>query len=370
MNKYIRTIITWFYFKIVNLKFLKSEKDTLIKEAVAKSNDDKVKIAFICDEMTWCDYSDYASSIFVHSAIWKEQLEKFKPSILFCESAWCGIDKYINCWRAKVYKDKRLAFENRKEILKILKYCKENNIKTVFWNKEDPTFFENEIYDFVSTALMFDFIFTTDADCIKKYQELGHKYVFLMTFGVNLDMFYSNKRKFNKHTVVFAGSWFGDQKQRCSELSKLLDYVIDIGLKLDIYDRKSESKEKRFRFPKKYQQYIRPAISYEHIASIISDYEYAININTVKNSSTMFSRGVLQLVATGNIIISNSFYGIENISDCIQIIDNSQEDIIIFKGIERNIINHSCEVQIEQMLKLVSENSNERGVLLENKNNL
>ena len=42
-------------------------------------------------------------------------------------------------------------------------------IPTVFWNKEDPVHFD----DFADAATQFDWIFTTDADCIDRYVEAG-----------------------------------------------------------------------------------------------------------------------------------------------------------------------------------------------------
>lgn len=269
------------------------------------NNKSNVKIAFICDEMTWVDYSEYVTSLFIHPRTWKKQLEEFKPDLLFCESAWCGIDAYPNCWRGRVYKDRRLFFENRKELMSIIDYCKQHKIKTIFWNKEDPVYFRHQVYDFTETALLFDFIFTTAIECVDKYKALGHSKVYLLPFGVNTAMFNPENRTFKSNTVIFAGSWFSDQPKRCADLEAILDYVIAQGWQLDIYDRKSECKGVKFRFPSKYKRYIRQAVPYSDIPELCKRYEYAINVNTVTESETMFSRRLLQMTMCGITVISN-----------------------------------------------------------------
>ena len=97
------------------------------------------KVAFLCDEMTWQDYKDCCNSIFLHPAIWREQLERFQPEIFFCEAAWSGIQIFEGVWRGRVYKDSRVLFENRKILLEILKYCKEKGQS--FGEKRIPHFF-------------------------------------------------------------------------------------------------------------------------------------------------------------------------------------------------------------------------------------
>jgi len=345
----------------MSIKKEKNESDTYAKTKNFKHND--IKIAFICDEMTWCDYKDCFKSIFIRPFIWKKQFDDFKPDILFCESAWSGIDKYKNCWKGRIYKDGRILFENRKELLDILQYCNYNNIKTVFWNKEDPTYFHNTTYNFVSTGLLFDYLFTTAEECIDEYKNLGHKNVQVMPFGVNTKIFSSNDYKPQKNTAVFAGSWFSDQPERCRSLENLLDYAISQGWKLDIYDRKSGCTEERFRFPKKYHKYIRPSVKYSSIPEIYKRYEYAINVSTVTNSNTMFSRRVLHLIASGNNIVSNLFDGLNKLDNYIKIIDKPADNIVIFKGNMQKISDSLLvQNQFEFIKKKVLEENSDKGL--------
>ena len=68
-------------------------------------------------------------------------------------------------WENKITKDER---SDRSILFEILKYCKENKIPTVFWNKEDPVHYNNEYGgSFSDTAKNFDYIFTSAEECIK-----------------------------------------------------------------------------------------------------------------------------------------------------------------------------------------------------------
>ena len=299
------------------LRFLRRISQPEVKDKGKSS----VRIAYICDQMTWSDFSDFSVSLFIHPDIWKKQLESFNPDILFCESAWFGIDQYGGFWRGRIYRDQRLCFDNRSELNSILEYCKEHNIKTIFWNKEDPTYFQHPVYDFTETAIKFDYILTTALECVEKYKALGHHNVSVMPFGVNMDMFYPEGRDFIPGTAVFAGSWFADQPGRCADLERLLDYALKQGWKLDIYDRKSERRNKNNRFPEKYRKFVKNAVPFEDIPKICKRYEYAINVNTVTESETMCSRRLMQMISCGITVISNGTMTQKRLSDMMDFTD-------------------------------------------------
>lgn len=309
------------------------------------------RVAFLCDEMTWQDFRSSCSPIFLHPKVWKEQMDAFRPAVFFCESAWSGIEAYPDVWRGRIYRDRRVSFENRDVLKEILAYCHRNQIPTVFWNKEDPTYFNHELQDFSDTALMFDFIFTTAQECIEWYQHYGHQNVYLLPFGVNTEMFYPAPEKQKKNAVFFAGSWFGDHPKRCQELTALLDYALKQNWELVIYDRMSSSPEERHRFPSKYVPYIHPAVPFSEMPEICRGYEYAINVNTVVDSSTMISRRVLQLAASGATIISNETKGFCALKDCLEFREDS--GMVIARGIPGAIAAHSTARRFQYMLETV-----------------
>lgn len=317
------------------------------------SNKNCTRVAFICDEMTWCDFRDCCDSIFLHPKLWEEQLRTFHPQILFCESAWSGIDAFTDVWRGRIYRDRRVRFENRDVLINILQYCRTHGITTVFWNKEDPAFFEHPIYDFTSTALMFDHVFTTDMACVSRYQAHGHKSVHVLPFGVNTAMFYPTSGPQDERSVFFAGSWFGNMPSRCKALEELLNYTLEQGWELTIYNRNSMRQESRFRFPEKYANYIREAVPFHKIPDIYRQYRYGININTVVDSPTMFSRRILQLAACGVTIITNDALALDYYTDCLKIWQPAEDGPIFIEGIPEAIDKHSAESRFHEVLDIV-----------------
>lgn len=290
------------------------------------------RIAFLCDEMTWQDFRPQCNGIFLHPLTWREQMERFRPELFFCEAAWSGIRQYDGVWRGRVYQDHRLLFDNRGILLDVLSYCRAQEIPTVFWAKEDPVFFHHPVYDFTQTALLFDGIFTTAAECMQQYRALGHPNVFLLPFGVDTERFHPDGYNPEVGSAVFAGSWFGDQEERCQALERLFEYSMNLGLRLDIYDRKYYEGKKRFQFPAKYRPYCHPPVAYEDTPELFHRYEYAINVNTVTDSPTMCSRRLLQLAASGNTIISNAATALSTLSDVLEIQPSDEPGIVFVRS--------------------------------------
>ena len=101
---------------------------------------------------------------------WAREIQEIRPDMLFVESAWRGKDGQ---WADKI---NYLS----QEIIDIIVLCRKMNIVTVFWNKEDPVDFET----FIDTAKYFDYIFTTDENCIVRYEDnVNHKNVYLLPFS-------------------------------------------------------------------------------------------------------------------------------------------------------------------------------------------
>jgi len=307
--KSLAFVSTAAYFAYIVIKplFMRKDKNYIYNKGTGKG----VKIAFICDEFTWKSFKDECDSIWLTPFDWKKKLECFKPDIFFCESAWTGIDKEKALWRGRIYKNSKVLFNNRRTLFRIIGYCEKNGIKTVFWNKEDPFYFDNEYNNFSDTARRFEYVFTTSDRCIEKYRALGCKNVRLLMFGFSEKIFGPEDFKLKQNKAVFAGSWFGEYKKRCRDMTEIFDMVLEKGIELEIYDRNYGTKDKLRQFPKKYEKYIRPSIPFEKIADIYKNAKYAINVNTIQNSQTMFARRVFEIMACNTCVISNESVGME-----------------------------------------------------------
>ena len=324
-------------------------------------------IAIICDAMTWQGLKQENSLVAVSPGNWQDA---FKAGIDFflCESAWSGATNAA--WRGQIYRDKRVLYENRRALLNILAYCNHHQIPTVFWAKEDPTYFQHHIYDFTDTALKFDYILTTAVECIPKYKALGHDNVHLWTFGFSPELYHPPKMDTPRENVaVFAGGWYKEHIGRCQDLTAIFDAVLSAGIKLRIYDRYKVAGASARPFPAKYQPYVQNAVPYGALGDIYRHATYAINVNTVSDSGTMFARRVYEAMACGCIVISNRSPGMEaQFGDSVWYVDTdkhfdfsqidfSQLENIRTKNIDAVFLSHTWAQRMQQLQKILTDGS-------------
>lgn len=268
------------------------------------------KVAVVCDKFTWTNLGTVVDTVYLSVHNWWDQMEQEKPELFFCEATWEGID---GCWSGEVFRNYEFSQDNRCVLKDILRYCREAGIETVFWNKEETPAFQDKPFSFIDTALLFDHIFTTAAECIPKYQALGHKSVHLMMFGYSPELFSVRNPRPGNGTAVFLGSWYAVHKERCEDMCRIFDMVLEHGMKLKIYDRVSDRGNADRQYPEKYAPYVLPGVPYERTGDIMNEADYVININSVKNSETMFARRVFEAMACGRIVISNSSVGMKKL---------------------------------------------------------
>lgn len=317
-----------------------------------------VKIGMICDQMTFDNFKEECSVVAITPQNWRTVLLKMPPDFLLCESAWSGLEDSKGCWRGRIYRNHYVLFNQRKVVFDILKTCRLQGIPAVFWNKEDPTFFGNQKYDFVDTALHFDCIFTTAKECIPRYRALGHTRVYLLKFGFSPWLFNPLGTGSMRHEAFFAGSWYRDQAERCRDMEQLFQYSESNGIPYTIYDRNYHSKSKANQFPPKYADKLRPPIPFVELSHVTKRYLYALNINTVKDSETMFARRVYEMMAENHVIISNRSRGLErefpeSVWYCDQKTFPEDDPEMRRKNLEQVFRFHTCEKRLDFILRIL-----------------
>ena len=259
-----------------------------------------IKIASIMDEFTYEALSPECEVVQITPKGWCDEISQLEPDLLFIESAWRGVD---GLWRDGLSRNPNAVYE-------VVKFCNKNSIPVVFWNKEDPA----HIAEFMSIASMCDFVFTTDMECISIYRDiLEHPRVYLLPFAAqpvinNPIEVYARKDKFN-----FAGSYYLKYKERSSNFVSIAKSVSDYK-GLDIYDRNYEKHvDDKYLFPVELRKYVVGSLPYAEIDRAYKGYNYSININTIKYSSTMFARRVFELIASNTVVVSNYSKGVKNL---------------------------------------------------------
>ena len=251
----------------------------------------KIKVGCIMDEFSYSSYSGVFDLLNISLDNWKTELVEHKPVFFFLESAWKGKDWE---WEHKINR-------MEDELLLVLKWCRENRVPIIFWNKEDPVHFNT----FLSTANQCDYVFTTDIDVIRDYQNiLQHDRVFLLPFAAN-QIITNPISKFERKTgASFAGAYYLKYHERAENLSAMMSGLSKI-MPLEIYDRFYHTSDPRYSFPKKFEKYIVGTLAYDEIDIAYKGYEYGVNMNSVKQSQTMFARRVFELMASNTVVLSN-----------------------------------------------------------------
>lgn len=256
----------------------------------------RLRIAAVMDEFTFHSYDPECDLLQLHPDTCVQQLAEFTPDLLFIESAWKGLE---GLWQTKIS-------NNGPEINACLEWCKANNVPTLFWNKEDPVHFST----FIPLAQQVDYVFTTDIDCIPKYkQAIGHDRVYLLPFAAqpkthNPIELFERKDAFN-----FAGSYYLRYPERQRDFAALIDTVKTFK-PVDIYDRNFDNPHPHYTFPDAYKAMILGRLPFEEIDKAYKGYRYGINMNTIKQSQTMFARRVFELLASNTVVVSNFARGV------------------------------------------------------------
>ncbi len=266
-----------------------------LRERVSRT-DSPLRVAAIVDDFTRqslsleCEFQD------LHPDAWRAEIESFKPDLLFVESAWRGEN---GSWHNTVPK---LPTELRE----ILQYCRDNEIPTVFWNKEDPVHFQT----FLRVASEFDHVYTTDMDCVPNYRAaLGHDRVHLLPFACQPRLQNPIETYERRDALGFAGGYYTRYAERMRDLDALLDGARTV-LPVEIWDRNFGTTLEDYRFPAKYQQYIVGTLDPSEIEVAYKGYRFAMNLNSVKHSQSMFARRAYELLSSGTVTISNFTRGL------------------------------------------------------------
>ncbi len=285
-------------------------RTTLLRQADQPVS--RLKVACVMDEFTFGSYRYECDLMPLTPANWKAEIEGFGPELLFIESAWRGKD---DLWGSKVG-------HNGQELQDILAWCRQNKVPTVFWNKEDPVHFET----FLTTAKQFDHVFTTDIDCIHRYKgALGHDRVYLLPFACQPALHNPIELYERKDAFCFAGAYYARYPERTRDLG---NFVCELPKfrPLEIFDRNFGKNDVNYQFPAEYQPYIVGTLPFEKIDTAYKGYRYAINLNSIKQSQSMFARRVFELLGCNTLTVSNFSRGVRLLfGDLVVTTDNGEE---------------------------------------------
>nr|WP_263313760.1 glycosyltransferase [Mammaliicoccus sp. Marseille-Q6498] len=300
------------YYQLVaekaKLDFVQNHKNHI--DQIVTSNESKVfkkstyNIGMIADEFLFNSFKDVGNMVYMNSEF--KALDN-SIDVLIVATAWKGID---GSWVGLA----SVNSQKRRLLLEGIKKAKQLNIPVIFYSKEDPV----NYHLYKDIAIECDVILTSAAEVVNDYKAYcNNDHVYVLQFGVNPH--YHNpvgtRNKYNetyKNDVIFAGSWMEKYPVRNQESSRMFDALINNDNDLTIIDRNLELQRTRYQFPAKYIPYLTNPINHSTLMNIHKIYRWAINVNSVKYSETMFANRIFELQAFGNLLLSNYSVGVNN----------------------------------------------------------
>lgn len=257
-------------------------------------------VGVILDDFSAKAFAYEWNVVFLEKDSWLQQLQDQAIDFVFIESAWKGNS---GSWQYQ------LTGPNgpKPEVLSLLRWCKENGVPTVFWNKEDPPHFE----DFLPAAREFDFVFTSDENKIPAYFEaLGHDRVAVLPFAAQPAIHNPVRPANGRHArdVAFAGMYFAHKyPERRAQMQLLLDGAIAGSAKfkngLDIFSRQLGG-DPDYQFPDPYDTHVVGSLSYDQMLTAYKAYKVFLNVNSVVDSPSMCARRIFEITAAGTPVVT------------------------------------------------------------------
>lgn len=261
---------------------------------------DDLHVATILDTFSHQAFSREFHAHPVRPESWEETLSAHPIQLLFVESAWHGNN---DAWQYQLTGSKAPS----EALCALVAHCRERGIPSVLWNKEDPPHFA----DFLPTAKIFDFVFTTDETLLPQYRhELGHNNVGVLPFAASTAIHSPMRPRhgFHERDVAFGGMYFAHKfPERREQMDVILGGALDasryLPLGLEIFSRYLGGDE-RYQFPGDLGQRVVGSLTYPQMLTAYKSYKAFLNVNSVVSSPSMCARRIFEISASGTPVIS------------------------------------------------------------------
>jgi len=262
----------------------------------------QVTLGLIADQFTTDTLASAVNVLPLSPENWLQELNAQPIDAMFVESAWKGNHGQ---WHRKVgyYSDEEFA-----PLKALLTHCRSMGIPILFWNKEDPVHFER----FRQAAALCDHVFTTDSRRIIPYLATPDT----LSLTASSCPFYASPKIHNllpstrtwQHTAAYGGTYYGKRyPERTEYMDKIMSAAAPLGL--TIYDRQHADPQSPYKYPAGLGGYVTGSLSYDAMIQAYKAHPVQINVNSVLDSPTMFSRRVVEIAASGVALISGPGLG-------------------------------------------------------------
>jgi spore maturation protein CgeB len=265
----------------------------------------ELKVALISDELTRKCLAFECRIRDVTPLNYMPILKFWKPDLLFVESAWRGAG---DLWKYKIASYPVHHKRSNRALSKVVSYARDLGIPCVFWNKEDCVHFDR----FSDSAALFDYVFTVDENCISRYRKLMGPEVSVhpLMFAVQPAIHSPSASGYVHRSACFVGSYSHHIHDRRREWQDMM-FRASSELGLTVFDRNSSRRSGTYRYPDLPWLELRKCVPHEQTAQIYRDYMVSLNVNTLEDSGTMFSRRLIEILACGGLAVTNPAPSVE-----------------------------------------------------------
>ncbi|MFJ6453420.1 glycosyltransferase [Paenarthrobacter sp. NPDC091669] len=257
-------------------------------------------VGVILDDFSTAAFAFEWNLVHLRREDWTKQLAENKIDFLFVESAWNGNG---GSWQYQLMG----ASGPKREFLELMSWCREQEVPTVFWNKEDPPHYE----DFLPAARLFDMVFTSDSERISSYiRDLGHERIAALAFAAQPAIHNPMRIGDSRHSrgVAFAGMYFAHKyPERRQQMDLLLNAAKDAstqgGPTLEIFSRQLGG-DPNYQFPVPFDQHVVGSLDYKRMLTAYRAYKVFLNVNSVVDSPSMCARRIFEITACGTPVVS------------------------------------------------------------------
>lgn len=258
-----------------------------------------LRIGLVADELTRSCLRHECTVIDLTPENFRDAIKRQRPDLIFVESAWNG---HRNAWKYRIAAYPSHPDRNNASLRQLVMQARQQDIPTVFWNKEDSVHFER----FIESARLFETVLTVDASCISRYRSVVGSAVRInaLPFAVQPALHRFAGIDPGRRDANFVGSYsrhIHDERRRRQDL--LLSCAAST-IGLTVYDRNSDRQGSEYRYPQLPGLVVRPKVPHEQTAAIYKQSLVSLNVNTIEDSPTMFSRRLIEIIACGGLAVS------------------------------------------------------------------
>lgn len=301
---------------------------------------DRLRIALVSDALTQSSLDAECDVLTVTPRNYRFALKYGRPDLLLVESAWQG---YRNKWKFKIAAYPDHPQRSNAALAQLVAYARDAGIPTVFWNKEDGVHFDR----FIDSARLFDHIFTVDENCLPRYRAAVGPAVTVDTllFAVQPATHSFSGFDFKHNRSNFVGSYsrhIHDRRRVWQDL--MFGEALGTGLGVTVVDRNSDRKAAHYRYPDVPDLTVLPAVTHPQTSQVYKDYLVSLNVNTVEDSATMFSRRLVEILACGGIAVTNPSPAVERyFKEYCHVVQGADEMRALFERLKHGPDNDDLE---------------------------